>query len=242
VKDASLHSSLVEIDQHIRGFGRLVLEEEYARYGRTNNPSRVNKLKRLISIIRPVLAASVLLASFGVCANAQDGKSWFFRIGPSNFMSKGLRTEASRNGLDLGLGLVLPKPLILKGLTQGSFELDLTTHRGHGVNVEVGSIDYVERLGLSFGRHGSFGPYIGLGVGIHRDRYSNSVIFEEVQVHGRSLGESSNESANKTVLGGKIVLGANLSSLFFVEGAWVLNGKTAGDRFDAANVTLGIRF
>ena len=195
--------------------------------------------RKFATLLKLALVPIVFLASTHVTAKADEGPHFLLRLGASNFQSKSLRSEASRNGLALGLGLILPKPLILRGISQGSVEIDYSRHQGKGADVEVAAIQYVERVSI-MGRRSGFSPYIGAGVGVHRDRYSNS-FNDDVIVRTRSLGNQSNESANKAVLGGKAILGANISDKFFVEGSYVLSGKTAGSRFDSTNITLGIK-
>ena len=177
-------------------------------------------------------------------ASSQAQSPFYLRLGVNNFQASGVRTGASRNGLDLGVGYTLPKSYLLKGLTTGAFELNFARHIGHGNDIAISSVDYVERF--SFMKGSKFSPYVGLGVGAHRNRYSkNTRTFVSNGSNGSNGGgffTNTLKSADRINIGGKVLVGANLSERFFVEGAMVLNGKASGSRFDAFSASLGIHF
>ena len=191
------------------------------------------------SLALTLIGGTICASASSTRCLADDGSHIFsLKLGVSNYLATGTRSAASRNGMVIGGRFDIPSFPLLKSLGTTSIDIDFTRNTGKGRVAEVASIDIVKRFMLAKVM------YIGAGVGVHQSRVSDSTNFDEggTLVHGRAFGQSNGVSSVNPQIGGKFLVGANLSSRFFVEGSYILNGKVAGIRTDSANVALGIHF
>ena len=107
----------------------------------------------------------------------------------------------------------------------GRVDIDVSRHTHSGTRAQTTGIAYVHRI--EFGSAGKF--YGGLGVG----GYHVSV---------KHPGSGASIDKDKFSLGGKILVGFNLTDRFFVEAGYTKVGKVSGVDASNASVVLGLRF
>jgi hypothetical protein len=107
----------------------------------------------------------------------------------------------------------------------GRVDIDFSRHSHSGTRAQTTGIAYVHRLAL--GAAGRF--YGGLGVGAYH-------------VSVKAPGSGASIDDDKFSLGGKVLVGYNITDRFFVEAGYTKVGKVSGVDASNASVVLGLRF
>jgi hypothetical protein len=114
---------------------------------------------------------------------------------------------------------------VSRNLGPGRVDIDFARYTHSGTRAQTAGLSYVHRI--EFGSAGKF--YAGLGVG----GYHVSV---------KAPGSGAAIDKDKFSLGGKILVGVNLTDRVFVEAGFTKVQKVAGVDASNGSVVLGIRF
>ena len=114
---------------------------------------------------------------------------------------------------------------ISRNIGPGRVDIDFSRHTHSGTRAQTAGVAYVHRF--NFGAAGRF--YAGLGVG----GYHVSV---------KAPGSGAAIDKDKFSLGGKVLVGYNITDRFFVEAGFTKVGTVSGVDASNASVVLGLRF
>jgi hypothetical protein len=160
------------------------------------------------------IAAPVLAlaASHSVAAGAED------IAGPYSLRAGGSTDVDAGSRYGLGVG-------VSRNLGPGRVDIDFSHQSRHGNRTQTTGLSYVHTM--NFGSAAVF--YGGLGVGVYH-----------VSVKNGASGAAIDD--DRISLGGKVLLGFNITRRMFVEAAFTKVSKVSG--MDASNfvVQLGVRF
>ncbi len=212
-----------------------------------------------------ILAAPVVMNISAPTHADEGGRPVTAEVGLSYLANGASRRSTSDSGFHLGLGLELKtKPLLAPNRSTPSlnFHFDRVDGRGNTIN-NVGFM-YTEKIALSKEeRKPGHSPgvwYFGLGVGLSyldgtgpapgsggtpsggSNPTGGSNPNEQIaQSHrGRAAGGTVSES--KLVGGARVLLGVDLTSRMYVEGAYNITGSVVVIRASSFNLSVGYRF
>ena len=204
-----------------------------------------------------VLTPAVIFLTPAIQAQQYTNPSPFsIRAGASYLTDSKARNALQNFGLLLGVGYDLPFRGVLSAKTgQASIDFDYQGFRGHGNRFDSYALQYVERVPFSAPSKNSNEPqgYWGLGVGVYQDRGDGSggsgggsqIAAHQVPGDGGGTSSgvgSSSGSANRTAIGGEVILGVTFQQKFFIESAFHFRGSFNGVSPNTISLAVGLKF
>lgn len=202
----------------------------------------------------PALVIAPMALGLAAPAHSQTPlKSFTAEIGGNYAMNGDVRDATQSTGLHVGLGYILPtkavNPVHPSWTTIG---LMYNQNSGNGNKLTVWGVTAEQRYSVSApGSASRVRPYVGVGIGVYRDRAKGSADAPPVSSGGEvfdgaaagiSEGETTSVSETKTRIGGRLLAGVEFNEAYYAELAYNLTGKVADTRTDSLTLAVGLRF
>lgn len=200
----------------------------------------------------PALLAAPLALGLAAPSNAQTRpKSITAEIGGAYAMNGDVRDATQDVGIHVGLGYILPtKVANMDNPSWTTVGLMYNQNSGNGNKLTVWGLTAEQRYSLAKpGSMSTVRPYVGIGIGVYRDRAKGGEetppVSSGIETAGAGQGieeGDSDVSETKTRIGGRLIAGLDFNQAYYAELAYNYTGKVFDTRTDSVTLAVGLRF